>query len=225
LAAVFLGLGKLLLNGADVRFDTEERAPVENPMKLGYLTMADLACAFDKICCLNGIPTSEWTTNLSAEAAYYVQSRASARESAMRVFRDAKLRHDGDVDRLKRCVRSIHTNCTSAVETFAAQRNAFSEGLSWINLNCDSLRFRKRDGIIFVRMNNDQARLQNSAGKTQRDVSDIKSLSALVASDPSNVVNVQAFADSAQRLLASVGEESRKLQEYLSTITRYKDGS
>jgi RNA-directed DNA polymerase len=29
---------------------------------------------------VNGIPTAEWTTHLSAEAAYYVQSRASARE-------------------------------------------------------------------------------------------------------------------------------------------------
>lgn len=225
LAAVFLGLGKLMLNGADVRFDAEEKAPVEKPVKLGYLTMADLACAYDKVCCLNGVPTAEWTIHLSAEAAYYVQSRASARESGMHVFRGAKQRHDADVAQFKTCTQAILEECQNAVEALVAQHSVFSEGLSWVNQNCGSLRVNRRDGITMVRMNNDLAQLQNAVATAQRSVGQTKSLSLLAASDPNNATHAQALVDSAQGLLAHVRNETSLLRQYIRVIERYKGRS
>jgi hypothetical protein len=225
LAAVFLGFGKLMLNGADVRYDAKKKAPIKKPVKLGYLTMADLACAYDKVCCLNGVSTTEWTTHLSAEAVYYVQDRASAREPGMYIFLNAKEQHDIDVAQFKTRTQTILKKCQSAVETLAARYSVFSEGLLWVNQNCGLLRVNKQDGFTMVRMNNDLVQLQDAVTAAQRRLSQTQSLSLLAASNPSNATHVHSFVNSARGLLASVRTESNLLRQYIRTIKRYKEKS
>lgn len=225
LAAMFLGLGKLILNGADVRYDAAREAPVESPIKLGYLPMADLACAYDKICCLNGIPTSQWTKLLSLEAAYYVQSRTAARKSSMSLFLNAKLRYEKEVEQLRVSVQRIKADCKASVETLDINQHPFNKRLSHINENCRSLRVKKRDGIIFVRMNNEQTRFRESCQTAQRLLNEINTLCSLVASQPNDVTRVHALSTSGDHLLQFADTESSQLQNYLKTMGRYDNGS
>ncbi|MFA6412064.1 MAG: hypothetical protein WCW53_05150 [Syntrophales bacterium] len=225
LAAMFLGLGKLMLNGADVRYDAAREVPMESPIKLGYLPMAELACAFDKICCLNGIQTSEWTRFLSSEAAYYVQSRTAARKSSMSLFLDAKLRYENEVEQLRVSLQRIKADCRASVETLAVKQDSFHKRLSRINENCHSLRVKKRDGIIFVRMNNEQTRFRESCQTAQRLLNEINALCSLVAAYPNDVARVHTLSTSGGHLLQFADAESSQLQNYLKTMGRYDKGS
>lgn len=222
LAAVFLGFGKLILNGADVRVNAKKRTLMKSPVRLGYLPMADLACAYDKVCCLNGISTSQWTKHLSPEAVYYVQSRATARKSSIRSFRQAMLRHNTEAAEFTRCVNDVLEKCERGVEILVAKHNEFSEGVSWINQNFHMLHIKKQDGNTMVQMNNEFSRLKDAVFMAQRHFDHAKNLSVLAVSDMRNATKAQLFMDSAQELLDFLRVETNLILHFFSVIEKYK---
>lgn len=114
------------------------------------------------------------------------------------------------------------TKSAEALDALTTHLNLFAEGLQWINAKCHEVRVREQDGIVFVRMNNDQTRLQRLAQDIEKRVQKINTLCQLMETGPNSVTNAQTLEKMAQEILVSIDAELRVLQSYLNTIKRYK---
>jgi hypothetical protein len=73
ITAVFIGLGKLMLNGSDsqkvyVRHEPTGKKVITETRRMGYLTRPQFAFIYRLICAMRGIPASDYERGLSAGA-------------------------------------------------------------------------------------------------------------------------------------------------------------
>jgi hypothetical protein len=73
IAAAFLGLGKLMLNGCECKNVRQESVPngtktITNTLKTGYLVRNQLAFAYRLICAMRKIPSSDYERGLSPDS-------------------------------------------------------------------------------------------------------------------------------------------------------------
>jgi hypothetical protein len=221
LACVFLGLVKLLLNGVDIRYDTSKAAPADQPTRLGYLAIDALACAFDKVCCLNVIPTGHWLTNLFPEASYYLQGRANAREPSMGQYLRSKQQYDKEVTELTGTAQEVLAHCKKMVQSLASDHDSFLLGIASVNANYRSLRIGRRDGSLLVRANGEMDSMRQAVCRAKSLLWNMESLCAALQSDPDVADNVKRL-DATRRELQSVTDvELRRLRSYLHMMRRY----
>lgn len=74
IAAVFLGLGKLMLNGCqaetkEINYTSGEIQTITKTLNVGYITREQLAFVFLLVCKMRGIPEKEYFRGLSSDAA------------------------------------------------------------------------------------------------------------------------------------------------------------
>jgi hypothetical protein len=168
LCSLYLGLGKIIMNGYDVRYDEEIKKPSVSPMQVGYLKLDTLAYAFDLCCCLAIVDPHTWTLNLSPEARYYVQSRA---ENRMQMYQDywrTKCRYDKALERYKRELYWTFCHFFKMFNELNIQWQYFNQKLESINQVAHNLRIVPKHGKIFVQMNNDRINLELKINKIKR---------------------------------------------------------
>jgi len=107
IATVFLGLGKLMLNGCECqdvyeKYVIEGKAKVAETLKVGYLNRSQFAFVYRFVCAMRRIPSSDYERGLSSD------SIKALRECERRYgyYFDNRF-HEADVrERLVECLRS-----------------------------------------------------------------------------------------------------------------------
>ncbi len=119
-AAVFLGLGKLMLNGCDVKKEhvTGDNISIETK-KCGYLDRKQLAFVFSLVCSMRNISPSKYRSGLSYEA---LQALRFCQERYQNFF-DNKLHQDDISEKLTKKISSRIEE--TQFELFRVDKNLF----------------------------------------------------------------------------------------------------
>lgn len=168
LCTVYLGLGKILMNGCDVRYDQEKEQLSANPTQVGYLKLDALAYALDLICCLAVVDPHTWTLNLSPEARYYVQSRAENRIQMYLNYRRAQSKYDKALERYKKELHQAFCYFSKMVNDLDAQWKDFNQRLESIKQIAQKLTIEPKNGKVFVQMNNNRFNLEQKINKVKQ---------------------------------------------------------
>lgn len=146
-AAVYLGFGKLMLNGYVAAQESKTEAlpwgaTVIKTRKLGYLDPCEIASLYEEVNDTRGVPPEDCLTNLTPEARLLVRSLVPQRNAAIKrtqvLLAKAKKRIDGALDLAK------HVEDSDRLLFVLQDR---------INQNAANLRIRKRHASIFVEIN------------------------------------------------------------------------
>lgn len=220
LCSIYLGLGKILMNGYDVRYDEEIKKPSASPMQVGYLKLDSLAYAFDLFCCLAIVDPHTWTLNLSPEAKYYVQNRAENRMQAYQEYWRTKLRYDKVLERYKKELYWIFCHFFKMFNDFDVQWQYFNQKLESINQTAHNLRIVPKHGKIFVQMNNDRINLELKINKIKRVFMELNRVRSEFE-NPRSSRDALVVIEGKLRDIYPYLEDSSILKTYCSVLKKY----
>jgi hypothetical protein len=153
IAAVFLGLGKLMLNGAETQWNSYDTDPSSNQLqktthtlKCGYISRVEFVFVYWLICVLRGIPDSDYMKNLHSDIAAEVRgsySHWAKRLIEVDAFAKADLRarlnDDPRMDALSTGLAELERHLTFLKEKIHSAERILDESHRWIKQSLDGL--------------------------------------------------------------------------------------
>lgn len=125
IATVFLGLGKLMLNGCEIKTTTEQ-------LKSGYLDQKQLAFVYRVLCAMRGISSEEMMSGLSREAVRAVRACDVYREDYFNPqFRTELYRNElqetleENIKRLKQELNQVNSHLEFLKEKYIRETEEF----------------------------------------------------------------------------------------------------
>ncbi len=127
IAAVFLGLGKLMLNGCHCTRETEEKTPeglrtTVDTYHCGYLDRTQLSLVYTLVCVMRGIAPAQYEAGLSSQAVAYVKNCRERYKGLLAYAERTDQELTGQTDSL---VRTTQLKLAEVEEALAAIRERY----------------------------------------------------------------------------------------------------